>query len=107
MRSKCKISFGSLIIGLFFAESVVSANASPADSTYTPQIELLMTLVIFISILIASLVFGMLIYIAVRFREGNNTVRKRIQNEIRSEIGWIIFATLIVLSLFAVSLPAT
>ncbi|PWI46397.1 hypothetical protein CEE45_17035 [Candidatus Heimdallarchaeota archaeon B3_Heim] len=107
MKRKYKISLGSLIFGLFMVEHVISTRASPTDSTYTPQIEFLLTLVILVSIFIASLVFGMLIYIVFRFREGNKTVRKKIQNEMRLEIGWVIFATVIVLSLFVASLPAT
>ena len=107
MKRKNKISLGSLILGLFMVEHVISARASPTDSTYTPQIEFLITLVILVSIFVASLVFGMLIYIVIRFREGNKTVRKKIQNEMRLEIGWVIFATIIVLSLFVASLPAT
>ena len=107
MKRISKLSLGSLIFGLFIREPVISAVASPTDSTYTPQIEFLLTVVILVSIFIASLVFGMLIYIVLRFREGNKTVRRRIQNEMRLEIGWVIFATIIVLSLFAASLPAT
>ncbi len=98
---------GSILLGLFLARPIISARASTTDSTYTPQIEFLLTLMILVSILIAAIVFGMLIYIVVRFREGNNTVRKKIQNEMRLEIGWVIFATVIVISLFAASLPAT
>ncbi|MHA1976626.1 MAG: cytochrome c oxidase subunit II [Candidatus Hodarchaeales archaeon] len=107
MKRINKITLGSLILGLILAEPIISTKASPTDSTYTAQIEFLFTLVFLVSIVIASLVFGMLIYIVIRFREGNKTVRKRIKNEMRIEVAWIIFATVIVVSLFAASLPAT
>ncbi len=108
MKIKTKVSLASVLFGLFFAGPVISGRASTAQSTYTSQIEFLFLLVVLVSILIASIVFGLLIYIIIRFREGNtNTVRKPIQNGMRLEIGWIIFATIIVVSLFAASLPAT
>lgn len=96
------------ITGLFFLViPTISALATPTQSTYTPQVEFLMILVLLASAIIAGLVFGMLIYVMVRYREGNDTVRKPIQNETRLEIAWIIFAAVIVLSLFAASLPVT
>ena len=59
------------IIGfLFFILPTIEVLASPSQSTYTPQVEFLMILVIGVSLLIAGLVFGLLIYILIRFREG-------------------------------------
>jgi heme/copper-type cytochrome/quinol oxidase subunit 2 len=66
-----------------------------------------MVIVIFFSILIASIVFGLLIFILIRFRESSNVTRKKIKNEMRIEIAWILFASIIVATLFLASLPVT
>ncbi|MHA2252262.1 MAG: cytochrome c oxidase subunit II [Candidatus Kariarchaeaceae archaeon] len=107
MKGINKIRMIVYLLGLVVTIPVTYTSAAPSESTYTPQVQLLLTLVILVSVMIASIVFGLLIYIAIRFREGSNTVRKRIENEMRLEIAWIVFATVIVLSLFLASLPAT
>ena len=106
-RNKVRKLIASLAGIIFIVIPTISVLAAPTQSTYTPQVEHLMTLVILVSVGIASIVFGLLIYVVIRFREGNDTVRKRIQNEKRLEIAWIIFAAVIVLSLFVISLPVT
>ena len=96
------------IVGLIFIViPTISVLASPTQSTYTPQVELLLALVIFASIIIAAIVYGLLIYVVVRFREGNDTIRKPIQNEKRLEAVIILLAAIVVVSLFVVSLPVT
>ncbi len=107
LKRKKKVLLVNLIIGGIFAASIIPAYASPSESTYTPQVQLLLTLVVLVSIMIAAIVFGLLIYVIIRFRENSNTIRKPIKNEMRLEIAWIVFATVIVVSLFAVSLPVT
>ncbi|MHA1206698.1 MAG: hypothetical protein ACTSSO_03910 [Candidatus Hodarchaeales archaeon] len=96
------------IVGLIFIViPTISVLASPTQSTYTPQVELLLALVIFVSIIIATIVYGLLIYVVVRYREGNDTIRKPIQNEKRIEAVIILLAAIVVVSLFVVSLPVT
>jgi heme/copper-type cytochrome/quinol oxidase subunit 2 len=107
ISNKIKVSLISVILSVILTNQTVSSLAATADSTYTPQVEQLLTLVLFISIMIATLVFGLLLYILIRFREGTDTVRKHIKNEMRLEVAWIAFATIIVTVLFAVSLPVT
>jgi heme/copper-type cytochrome/quinol oxidase subunit 2 len=107
MKGIYRIRLIVLLLGLVVVIPVTNTSAVPSESTYTPQVQLLLTIVVLVSIMIASIVFGLLIYIAIRFREGSNTVRKRIENEMRLEIAWIVFATIIVLSLFVASLPVT
>jgi len=106
-RNKVRKLIVTLVGIIFIVIPTISVLATPTQSTYTPQVELLMAIVVLVSVGIASIVFGLLIYVVVRFREGNDTVRRRIQNEKRLEIAWILFAAIIVLSLFAVSLPVT
>jgi heme/copper-type cytochrome/quinol oxidase subunit 2 len=106
-RYKIKRLIVSLFGLLFIILPTINVIASPTQSTYTPQVEFLMALVVFVSVIIAAIVFGLMIYVLVRFREGNETVRKPIKNENRLEVAWIIFAAIIVLSLFVVSLPVT
>ncbi|MHA2276627.1 MAG: cytochrome c oxidase subunit II transmembrane domain-containing protein [Candidatus Kariarchaeaceae archaeon] len=106
-RNKVRKLIVSLAGIIFIVIPTISVLATPTQSTYTPQVELLLAIVILVSVGIASIVFGLLIYVVVRYREGNDTVRKRIQNENRLEIAWIIFAAVTVLSLFVVSLPVT
>ena len=96
-----------LVVLIFIVLPTISVLASPTQSTYTPQVELLFALVIAVSVVIATIVFGLLIYVVVRYREGNDTVRKRIKNEKRLEVAWVLFAAIIVLSLFIASLPVT
>jgi heme/copper-type cytochrome/quinol oxidase subunit 2 len=107
LKGKKNVSLASLIIGSIITISIIPTSASPSESTFTPQVQLLLTLVVLVSLMIAFLVFGLLIYVTIRFRESSNTVRKPIKNEMRLEIAWIVFATVIVLSLFAASLPVT
>ncbi|MFX1507916.1 MAG: cytochrome c oxidase subunit II, partial [Promethearchaeota archaeon] len=76
-------------------------------STYTPQVQLLMFIVIIFSVLITVIVFTLMIYILIRFRESSKSPRKKIQNEIRLEVIWIVFASIIVSILFISSLPVT
>lgn len=91
----------------FVLTSFTPIKAIPQVSTYTPQVQLLMFIVIICSILIASIVFTLMVYILIRFRESSETPRKKIQNEVRLEIFWIIFASIIVSILFISSLPVT
>ncbi|MFX0210344.1 MAG: hypothetical protein ACFFDT_30475, partial [Candidatus Hodarchaeota archaeon] len=60
-------------------------KAIPQVSIYTPQVQLLMFIVIIFSVIIATIVFTLMIYILIRFRESSKSPRKKIQNEIRLE----------------------
>jgi heme/copper-type cytochrome/quinol oxidase subunit 2 len=107
LKVKKLIFLFSLVVTTFIGLPVTISDGAPLQSTYTPEVEFLFLVVILISIFIASLVFGLLIYILYRFREGSKTTRKRIDKEMRLEVGWIIFAAVIVISLFLLSLPVT
>jgi cytochrome c oxidase subunit 2 len=107
LRSKKLIFLLNSLFTTFIGLPIISITGTPLQSEYTPQVEFLFTIVILVSIFIALLVFGLLIYVLYRFREGSNTSRKLIENEMRLELGWIIFAAVIVLSLFFISLPVT
>ncbi|MHA2347936.1 MAG: hypothetical protein ACXACP_14540, partial [Candidatus Hodarchaeales archaeon] len=85
-RNKVRKLIVSLAGIIFIVIPTISVLATPTQSTYTPQVELLLALVILVSVGIASIVFGLLIYVVIRFREGNNTVREPIKNETRLEI---------------------
>jgi heme/copper-type cytochrome/quinol oxidase subunit 2 len=104
--SKRLVLLIGILFGIFLTTRPVSA-AGPTGSTYTPEVQGLMVIVIFFSILIASIVFGLLIFILIRFRESSNVTRKKIKNEMRIEIAWILFASIIVATLFLASLPVT
>ena len=106
-RNKIRKLIVSIVGLIFIVIPTISVLASPTQSTYTPQVELLLALVIFVSIIIATIVYGLLIYVVVRYREGNDTIRKPIQNEKRIEAVIILLAAIVVVSLFVVSLPVT
>ncbi|MHA2202105.1 MAG: cytochrome c oxidase subunit II [Candidatus Hodarchaeales archaeon] len=96
-----------LTIITVIALNPLSVKAIPQVSTYTPQVQLLFFIVIIFSILIASIVFTLMIYILIRFRESSKTPRRKIQNQVRLELVWIVFASIIVSILFLSSLPVT
>ncbi|UCE14168.1 MAG: hypothetical protein JSV04_03070, partial [Candidatus Heimdallarchaeota archaeon] len=95
------------IITIIILIDPIPIKAIPQKSTYTPQVQLLLFIVIICSILIAGVVFILMTYILIRFRESSKTPRKRIQNQVRLEVIWIVFASIIVSILFFSSLPVT
>ncbi|MHA2248017.1 MAG: hypothetical protein ACXADY_23925 [Candidatus Hodarchaeales archaeon] len=97
--------FITIVVNVFYQP--LQIKGYPTESNFTPQVETLFLIVILISILIASIVFGLMIFILIRFRESSDTPRKKIQNQIRVEAVWISFAAILVTILFLVSLPVT
>jgi heme/copper-type cytochrome/quinol oxidase subunit 2 len=85
----------------------LSISGYPTQSNFTPQVEALLFIVILISILIASIVFGLMIFILIRFRESSDVPREKIQNQMRVEAVWIAFASILVCVLFLSSFPVT
>ncbi|MHA2245129.1 MAG: cytochrome c oxidase subunit II transmembrane domain-containing protein [Candidatus Hodarchaeales archaeon] len=101
----CYSSFLTILIIILL--NPIPVFASPQESTYTPQVQFLLLIVVFCSILIASTVFILLLYILIQFRESSKAPRKKIQNQVRLEVIWIVFASIIVSILFLSSLPVT
>ncbi|MFX0013004.1 MAG: cytochrome c oxidase subunit II [Promethearchaeota archaeon] len=95
------------IFSLIILTNPVQISATPQNAVYTPQVQYLLAIVLFFSLLIAVIVFILLGYIVFRFRESSKTPRKKIQNQLRVEVIWIIFASVIVSILFLSSLPVT
>lgn len=95
-----------LIFGLLFITSMPVAAETPV-SGYTAGFQGLLLLGLFFSIIVASVVIGLLVYVIIKYRSSSNTERKRIRNELRLEIAIIVFATVIVSILFVASIPAT
>ncbi|MFX0052907.1 MAG: cytochrome c oxidase subunit II transmembrane domain-containing protein, partial [Candidatus Hermodarchaeota archaeon] len=100
-----------LILAIFYLIMLMNIKevmaAAPKGSTYTPQVQLLFAIVIFFSFIIASVVFGLMAIILIRYRASSKVPRKKIQNQMRIEILWILFASIIVSILLVSSLPVT
>ncbi|WP_455142358.1 cytochrome c oxidase subunit II [Candidatus Hodarchaeum mangrovi] len=107
MRNNYIVKFLSLGGFFYVVTNLVSKTIGQGGSQYTPQLESLFAVVLFFSLLIAGIVYGLMTYILVRFRAGSKTIRKLIQNETRIELAWILFAAIIVVILFISSLPVT
>jgi heme/copper-type cytochrome/quinol oxidase subunit 2 len=96
------------VLNLTFLMNIIEVTAAaPSGSTYTPQVQLLFMIVIFFSLIIASIVFGLMAIILIRYRASSNVPRKKIQNQMRIEVLWIMFASIIVSILLLTSLPVT
>jgi heme/copper-type cytochrome/quinol oxidase subunit 2 len=71
------------VLNLTFLMNIIEVTAAaPSGSTYTPQVQLLFMIVIFFSLIIASIVFGLMAIILIRYRASSNVPRKKIQNRL-------------------------
>ena len=95
--------FVLLLSGLTCLSSV--SLFAQAQSSTTNSISILVYFMVIMSFALFSLVLGLLLFFAFRFREGSDVTRSPIQNEKVFEIGWTVATFVIIMILFFSSVP--
>jgi cytochrome c oxidase subunit II len=96
-----------LLSGLISLIMLAFVNISSAASEYTEPFEYLMLIETLISVFIILLVMGLITYMIMKFKDNGETTKvekPKIKNELIFEIGWTLFALIIVIIIFVASM---